>query len=59
MLGIERYPGPDTVNKLLKSFTQPDIEAVLASTLMQPGLCQPQGWSLDRDSTMPNHSSQP
>lgn len=56
MLGIERFPGTDTVRNLLKRFTQPVIEVFwrpLWRWLLQQGWAVPaQGWSLDLDSTV-------
>lgn len=51
MLGIERFPGTDTVRNLLKRFTQPVIEAFwrpLWRWLLLQGWARPaNGWSLD------------
>lgn len=56
MLGIERFPGTDTVRNLLKRFTQPVIEVFwrpLWRWLLQQGWAVPaQGWSLDLDITV-------
>ena len=56
MLGIDRFPGTDTVRNLLKRFTQPVIEVFwrpLWRWLLQQGWARPaQGWSLDLDSTV-------
>lgn len=56
MLGIERFPGTDTVRNLLKRFTQPVIEAFwrpLWRWLLEQGWTVPApGWSLDLDSTV-------
>lgn len=56
MLGIERFPGTDTVRNLLKRFTQPLIEAFWRPVwqwLLRHGWELPvQGWSLDLDSTV-------
>jgi hypothetical protein len=56
MLGIELFPGTDTVRNLLKRFTQPVIEAFwrpLWRWLLQQGWAAPVlGWSLDLDSTV-------
>ena len=56
MLGIERFPGTDTVRNLLKRFTQPVIEAFwrpLWRWLLLQGWALPVlGWSLDLDSTV-------
>jgi hypothetical protein len=56
MLGIERFPGTDTVRNLLKRFTQPVIEVFwrpLWRWLLQQGWAVPaQGWSFDLDSTV-------
>ena len=56
MLGIERFPGTDTVRNLLKRFTQPMIEAFwrpLWQWLLLQGWAVPaEGWSLDMDSTV-------
>lgn len=54
MLGMERFPGTDTVRNLLKRFTQPVIEAFwrpLWQWLLRQGWELPvQAWSLDLDS---------
>lgn len=56
MLGIDRFPGTDTVRNLLKRFTQPMIEAFwrpLWRWLLEQGWTVPaEGWSLDMDSTV-------
>ncbi len=56
MLGIDRFPGTDTVCNLLKRFTQPVIEAFwrpLWQWLLLQGWELPiLGWSLDLDSTV-------
>lgn len=56
MLGMERFPGTDTVRNLLKRFTQPVIEAFwrpLWRWLLEQGWAVPAlGWSLDLDSTV-------
>lgn len=56
LLGIERFPGTDTVRNLLKRFTQPVIEAFwrpLWQWLLLQGWELPvPGWSLDLDSTV-------
>jgi hypothetical protein len=56
VLGLERFPGTDTVRNLLKRFTQPVIEAFwrpLWRWLLEQGWVVPaQGWSLDLDSTV-------
>lgn len=56
LLGIERFPGTDTVRNLLKRFTQPVIEAFwrpLWRWLLLQGWARPaDGWSLDLDSTV-------
>lgn len=56
MLGIDRFPGTDTVRNLLKRFTQPVIEAFwrpLWRWLLEQGWTAPApGWSLDLDSTV-------
>jgi hypothetical protein len=56
MLGMDRFPGTDTVRNLLKRFTQPVIEAFwrpLWRWLLQQGWAMPAlGWSLDLDSTV-------
>ena len=56
MLGIERFPGTDTVRNLLKRFTQPVIEAFwrpLWQWLLLQGWTVPAPrWSLDLDSTV-------
>ena len=56
MLGIDRFPGTDTVRNLLKRFTQPVIEAFwrpLWQWLLLQGWTVPtEGWSLDLDSTV-------
>lgn len=56
MLGIDRFPGTDTVRNLLKRFTQPLIEAFwrpLWQWLLLQGWTVPaEGWSLDMDSTV-------
>ena len=62
MLGIERFPGTDTVRNLLKRFTQPVIEAFwrpLWRWLLLQGWARPaDGWSLDLDSTVFQRSGQ-
>jgi len=56
MLGMDRFPGTDTVRNLLKRFTQPVIEAFwrpLWQWLLNQGWVMPVlGWSLDLDSTV-------
>lgn len=56
MLGVDRFPGTDTVRNLLKRFTQPVIEVFwrpLWRWLLEQGWTVPApGWSLDLDSTV-------
>lgn len=56
LLGIERFPGTDTVRHLLKRFTKPVIEVFwrpLWRWLLLQGWARPaDGWSLDLDSTV-------
>jgi hypothetical protein len=61
MLGMERFPGTDTVRNLLKRFTQPVIEAFwrpLWQWLLLQGWAVPaDGWSLDLDCFAPPHGA--
>jgi hypothetical protein len=61
MLGMDRFPGTDTVRNLLKRFTQPVIEAFwrpLWCWLLQQGWAMPVlGWSLDLDCFAPPHGA--
>ncbi|MEQ1749257.1 MAG: hypothetical protein ABL974_07525 [Prosthecobacter sp.] len=47
ILGIEHFPGTDTVRNLLKRFTQPVIEAFWRWLLLQGWARPAEGWSLD------------
>lgn len=61
MLGMDRFPGTDTVRNLLKRFTQPVIEAFwrpLWRWLLEQGWAVPApGWSLDLDCFVPPHGT--